>query len=315
MPDFKSKSPFSDEFLASAASRVLEGALRAGSREVLDGSVAPLRPEDLEGLRAGDLRTMVEQVLMTPRPDMALIYLKLTSFLAACLPEIDGLAAFDDGSDEHKDLWDHTLKVVAQTPKESTLRWAALFHDIGKLRTKTTNEKGQVHFIGHERVGAAMAARIMKKLQFPVEEAEQIRVLVLEHLRCGQYDSDWTDSAVRRLGKELGGRFEELIKLSRADITTKRIKRKEAYLRLLDELWERFGKIREEDSRLPPLPSGLGDLIMEAFGLEPGPEVGRIRGALEALVTSGQLEAGREPEYYINYLNTEGNIVKSNKRM
>jgi poly(A) polymerase len=310
MPEFEGKSPFSEEFHASSASRVLEGALRAGRGEAMDGTVAPLGPQDVEGLQGSDLRTMIEQVLMTPRPEMALIYLKLTGFLAVCLPEIDSLAAFDDGSDEHKDLWGHTIKVVAQTPRERKLRWAALFHDIGKLRTKTTNEKGQIHFIGHERIGAAMAARIMKRLQFPGEEAEEIRILVLEHLRCSQYDSEWTDSAVRRLGKELGGHFENLIKLSRADITTRHARRKEAYLRLLDELWERFERIREEDSRLPLLPSGLGDHIMQAFGLEPGPEIGRIRGALERLAASGQLEARREPEYYINYLNTRGDIVK-----
>jgi poly(A) polymerase len=58
----------------------------------------------------------------------------------------------------------------------------------------------------------------------------------------------------------------------------------------------------EEDARVPPLPTGLGNHIMKRFDLKPGPLVGKLRHLLEAAVEQGGLEAQREPEYYLDYL-------------
>lgn len=314
MPDKRLKNPFSDGFIDSSVMKVLRNAFQAGSGKLLDGTMQHMEPEYLEQADPREIKLMFEDILLTDNPDIALIYLKLAGFHAYCFPEIDALSELNDGSNDYKDVWDHTLKVVAQTPKKNILRWAALFHDIGKLKTKEANEKGEIHFIGHEGVGAGMSVKIMKRLRFPRWEAEKIRFLVLNHLRCGQYDSSWTDSAVRRLGRELGEHFEDQIELSRADITTKHIRRKEKYFQLLDELSVRHRKIQEEDSRPPLLPAGLGNHIMKTFNLPPGPEVGRIRNALELLVEAGKLKAGQDSEYYTNYLNGKSNIVNNDGR-
>ena len=309
MPDKTEKKQFSEELFDNSVTDILDKALAAGHGSPLDGTAGSLVPGDLLKVRAEYIKSRLDDILLSDHPDMALVYLKLTSFLEHYLPDIYTLWEFDDHSEDHKNLWEHTLKVVSQTPKNAILRWTALLHDIGKIKTKKTDDKGRVNFIGHERVGAEMAAKIMKKLRFKPEEAEKIRFLVLSHLRCTQYDSSWTDSAVRRLGKELGENLHDLIEHSKADITTKHAKKKEKYHTLLDELSQRYGKIQEEDSRPPLLPSGLGSHIMQAFDLQPGPVVGKIRSVLQERVESGTLEPAREPEYYIEYLKNEGNIV------
>ncbi|MFH1438843.1 MAG: HDIG domain-containing metalloprotein [Pseudomonadota bacterium] len=288
---------------------ILNRALVAGKGSPLDGTAIPFEPRDLERVGPEDIKTRLDDILLSDHPEMALVYLKLAGFLEHYLPDIYALWEFDDGSEEYKNLWEHTLKVVSQTPASTILRWTALLHDIGKIKTKKIDDRGRINFIGHEQVGAAMASKIMKKLRFRPEEAEKIRFLVLSHLRCTQYDSSWTDSAVRRLGKDLGEHLRDCIEHSKADITTKHAGKKEKYHTLLDELSRRHEKILEEDSRPPHLPSGLGNQIMQAFDLQAGPAVGKIRSALQERVESGTLEPAREPEYYIEYLKNEGNIV------
>jgi len=314
MPDFRQKSPFLEGFIENTLLAVLENAGLAGQGRSLDGTIEPVDPKDFETSDPLRIKEQLDRILTSPHPDIALIYLKLAQFLKICLPDIDALTEFDDGSREHKDLWDHTLKVVGQTPPRRVLRWSALLHDIGKLRTKRSNEKGEIHFIGHEIVGARMAEKIMKRLRFPSDEADRISFLVLNHLRCSQYESSWTDSAVRRLGRELGEHFEDQVELSKADITTKRHRRREKYLKLLDELGSRLHEIKREDSRPPLLPSGLGHHIMKALGLSPGPEVGKIRNRLLELVKEGKLSAGQPCEYYINYLNSNDIAVNNGAR-
>ena len=309
MPDRDEKNPFSEKIFDNSVTAVLNGALLAGQGGILDGTAGPLEPRDLENVSPEDVKDGLDDILLSAHPETALVYLKLTGFLEHFLPDIHALWEFDDGSEEYKNLWEHTLKVVSQTPNNAVLRWAALLHDIGKIKTKKIDDRGKINFIGHEQVGARMASKLMKKLGFAPEEAEKIRFLVRNHLRCTQYDSSWTDSAVRRLGKELGEHFGDLIEHSKADITTKHARKREKYHALLDELRQRYEAILEEDSRPPLLPSGLGTHIMQAFDLQPGPEVGNIRGALEQLVESGKLEPAREAEYYIDYLKNEGNIV------
>jgi len=309
MPEERPTSPISVDGEESAAIVVLAAALRAGEGGPIDGSGPVLAGGDIERADPGRVRGLLDRILVSPAPDVSFAYLRLAGFVACAMPELHALLDLSDGGGEHKDLWEHTLRVTAQAPPALRVRWAALLHDIGKARTRRTDERGEVHFLGHEAVGARMALRLLRRLGYPEEEARRIRFLVANHQRCNQYDGDWTDSAVRRLGKELGDGTGELIELSRADVTTKRQKLRERYHLLLEELAARLERIREEDARLPLLPSGIGDAIMAAMGIGPGPRVGKLKAALEAAVEAGELEPRREPEYYIDYLRRTGRNV------
>ena len=148
------------------------------------------------------------------------------------------------------------------------VRWAALLHDIGKVKTRSIAPNGEVHFFGHAEVGARMFDKIDRRLPlFAKDEALKgtVRALILHHLRASQYDASWTDSAVRRFAKEMGELLGDLLDLSRADITTKRPEKKRKGLRQISELADRVRKVQEEDALVPPLPGGIGDAIMTAF--------------------------------------------------
>ena len=76
------------------------------------------------------------------------------------LPELPGLALEQDPIHRHKDVLAHTLAVVDKTSPDRLLRLAALFHDVGKPRTRAFGDGG-VTFHHHEVVGARMTRERM----------------------------------------------------------------------------------------------------------------------------------------------------------
>lgn len=219
------------------------------------------------------------------------------------LPEIKAMIGFSDGEWRHKDVWKHTKQVVWQSVPRLEVRWGALLHDIGKIKTRSVDEQGHVHFFGHSEVGAAMFRRhVAKRLAFTGSLRERVHFLILYHLRASQYDQSWTDSAVRRFAKEMGDGLTDLLDLSRADITTKRPEKRKRGLRQISELSRRIEKLRKEDARVPPLPKGLGDAIIAHFKLPPSKLVGVLRKRLEEEANVGRLESGRDASYYIEWL-------------
>ena len=164
---------------------------------------------------------------------------------------------------------------------------------------------GKVHFLGHAEVGTRMFEKLDRRVAlFAPEPAlkETVRFLILHHLRANQYDPSWTDSAVRRFAKEIGDRLDDLLCLSRADITTKRPEKKRRGLRQISELADRVRKLAEEDAVVPPLPSGIGDVIMKAFGLSPSRRIGELKKALEEAVDQGEVPSHQGAEVYLAFL-------------
>jgi poly(A) polymerase len=185
------------------------------------------------------------------------------------------------------------------------VRWAALFHDIGKVRTRSISPSGEVHFFGHAEVGARMFEKLERRQRlFSADEAlrESVRFLVLNHLRASQYDGKWTDNAVRRFARDMGAHLEDLLCLSRADITTKRPEKKKRGIAMIDELSRRINELAAEDAKQPPLPGGIGDAIMRAFGLPPSRRIGDIKRALEAAVEAGEVPPQQDAGFYVEYL-------------
>ncbi|AKT38626.1 metal-dependent phosphohydrolase [Chondromyces crocatus] len=252
-----------------------------------------------------DVRKMLDRVMMSSDAEAGLDALLECGALAAMLPEVEAMVGFGDGEWRHKDVWKHTKQVVRQAVPRLEVRWAALLHDIGKLKTRSISPNGEVHFFGHAEVGARMFDRIDRRLPlFARDEAlkSTVRLLILHHLRASQYDASWTDSAVRRFTKEMGDLLKDLLDLSRADITTKRPEKKRRGLRQISELSDRVEKLAVEDAVIPPLPGGIGDAIMSAFCIPPSRRIGELKKALEAAVESGELQPHQPSEFYVNFL-------------
>ena len=57
-----------------------------------------------------------------------------------------------------------------------------------------------------------------------------------------------------------------------------------------------------EDERVPPLPKGLGTLIMDAFGVPPSKRLGDLMKQLSTDAEAGDPAPHQRAEYYIEYL-------------
>jgi poly(A) polymerase len=287
------------------AVHTLDRAVECAERGVSSRPVALARPEDIAALEASAVRARLDRVMMGEHADLGLDALLAGGILDALLPEVQAMVGFGDGEWRHKDVWKHTKQVVIQSGDRLELRYGALFHDIGKVKTRSIAPNGEVHFFGHAEVGARMFDKLERRQRlFAPDEAlrETIRFLVLHHLRASQYDGKWTDSAVRRFAREMGAHLDDLLCLSRADITTKRPEKKRRGVALIDELGRRISELAVLDAKEPPLPTGVGNDIMKAFALPPSRLIGDIKRALEAAIEAGEIEARLESAAYVEFV-------------
>jgi poly(A) polymerase len=284
-------------------------ALREAARIAVDGQLpdpaiteaALARASATRSLPGATAREALSAMLVGHHVHLALQWLHDTGILAVWLPELEATVDFSqEAGRRHKDVWEHTKQVVRQSVPRVELRWAALLHDIGKVPTRTFTADGGVHFHRHSEVGARMFDDVSRRFAFDKPARQKIRFLILHHLRANQYDGSWTDSAVRRFGREMEAHLDDLLDLSRADITSKRPGKREAALRSISELSKRIKTLAELDAIQPPLPTGIGNAIMEAFGLPPSRQIGELKERLEAAIDAGELEARREPAYYLD---------------
>jgi poly(A) polymerase len=287
----------------------LEQAAQSAERgAVVGGPLAVMSIDDFRAAVKLDVRAVrarLDRVVMGDDPELGLDQLLASGALAALFPEVHAMVGFGDGEWRHKDVWKHTKQVVRQAVPRLEVRWASLFHDIGKTKTRSITADGKVHFLGHAEVGTRMFDKLDRRVPlFSPEPAlkDTVRFLVLHHLRANQYEKTWTDSAVRRFARELGEHLDDLLCLARADITTKRPEKKRRGLVQIDELQERITRLASEDAVVPPLPTGVGDAIMKAFDLKPSRLVGDIKKALEAAIESGEIPPHEPNDTYVAFV-------------
>ena len=245
----------------------------------------------------------LEGIIMSRSANLGLQWLRDTGTLRLWLPELDATVNFSqEAGRRHKDVWEHTKQVVVQAVPRAVVRWAALLHDIGKVPTRTFTADGKVHFHRHSEVGARMFEDVGRRLGLERTFHKTLRFLIMHHLRANQYVETWTDSAVRRFDREMDHHLRDLLDLSRADITSRRPGKRQAALASISVLAGRIEALRAEDAVLPPLPSGIGDFIMEKFKLPPSRLIGELKRALEQVVAAGELEPRQESAYYLPHV-------------
>jgi poly(A) polymerase len=291
-----------------AALTGLELALEAARSGTIPAATPRLvPPEAFRALDMAEVRPLLDALLLCRHADVGLEVLLEVGAIAALFPELSRIVGFGDG-ESHKDVWLHTKQVVIQCLPRLAVRWGALLHDIGKPRTRSVTPDGAVHFFHHAEEGARMFERIERRLGLFAKDpalAEEIRFLILHHQRAHQYEEQWTDSAVRRFARDIGGSLGDLMALSRADMTTKRRDKRRRFLFQLKDLQERIANLAEDDAKEPLLPKGLGDELMSAFGLPPSRRIGELRDALELAVEAGEVPAGQSAAVYIEFVRSQ----------
>jgi tRNA nucleotidyltransferase (CCA-adding enzyme) len=188
------------------------------------------------------------------------------------------------------DALDHSLRATDAAPREDPpiIRLTALLHDLGKA---TTLDDG--HFFGHDRVSAALAREVLERLRLPSAQADRIASAIEHHMY--EYESRWTDAAVRRFVRRLAGVDRDLLfALRRADNAASGVA--EAGEANQAELQAR---IAEEVRRQPALLEQHrlaidGHDLQAELGLRPGPEIGAVLDRLTEIVLDDPTKNRRE---------------------
>ena len=219
------------------------------------------------------IRDELDKIMMVAVPSTALWFVVRTGLADEFLPELPGLALEQDPIHRHKDVLAHTLAVVDKTGPDRLLRLAALFHDVGKPRTRAFVDGG-VTFHHHEVVGARMTRKRMTALRYPNDEVDLVTELVNLHLRFHTYRLGWTDRAVRRYVRDAGPLLDRLNELTRCDCTTRNAAKARALDRRMDELEARIATLRDQEELDAIRPDLDGAQVMTRLAIPPGREVG-----------------------------------------
>jgi poly(A) polymerase len=219
------------------------------------------------------IRDELDKMIMVDVPSKALWFVVRTGLAEDFLPELPAMALEQDPIHRHKDVLAHTFAVVDKTSKNRLLRLAALFHDVGKPRTRAITDGG-VTFHHHEVVGARMTRARLEALRYPAADVDTVVRLVELHLRFHTYRLGWTDKAVRRYVRDAGPHLALLNELTRCDCTTRNASKARALARRMDELEARIAELREKEELDSLRPDLDGNQVMELLGIGPGRAVG-----------------------------------------
>jgi tRNA nucleotidyltransferase (CCA-adding enzyme) len=210
--------------------------------------------------------------------------------LYIAIPELAALEGFAQSHPQHDtDVLAHTLRVVAEVEPRPALRLAALLHDVAKPQC-VLRSGGVTHFYGHDKLGAAMADEILRRLRLPGELAERVVQLVGHHMfpwyRAGARGYRRLLAAVGRDG------LRDLAALHVADVRGSR--RALAGWTLPADVAERIEQVLAEQEGGGARLAVDGHDVMAAFGLAPGPEVGRLLRAAQEWVWEDPSRNARE---------------------
>lgn len=227
------------------------------------------------------VRDELDKLIVVESPSAGLWFLVETGLADLFLPELPAMRLENDPIHRHKDVLTHTFAVIENVKRDAhpefdfrVTRLAALFHDVGKPRTRGFMEGKGTTFHMHDVVGAKMTRKRLVALRYSNEDVEAITELVRLHLRFHTYEMCWTDSAVRRYVNDAGPLLDELNVLTRCDCTTRNEKKAARLSARMDDLERRIADLAAKEELRAIRPEMDGTAVMEHLGLEPSPAVG-----------------------------------------
>ena len=241
----------------------------------------------------------LNKIIMSPVPSYGFKLLFHSNLLKQFFPEMVALHGVEYiGNQAHKDNFFHTLQVldnVAKVSDDLWLRWAAIMHDIAKPATKKFDKTHGWTFHGHEEKGARMTPAIFRRLKLPMDERMLfVQKLVRLHLRPIPLVRNVTDSALRRLLFEAGDDIEALMKLCRADITSKNNEKVTRFLKNFDLVEKKMVEVEQKDHIRNFQPPVSGDEIIKMYNLPPGRIIGEMKEQIKEAILEGVIRNDRE---------------------
>jgi poly(A) polymerase len=269
------------------------------------------KKEQITSLPGERIKTELDQILLSLRPVIGMTFLYECHLLLTLLPEFRGLETLGQGDHHHLNVLPHVLLMIEKVSwaldwithrsteiplteeDRLSLYYAALFHDIGKQDTFSTDEKERVHFYYHESYSCQRAEGIMERLRFSNQLKNRVLRLVQHHMRILNMPGETKGGALKRLVNQMGEETPLLVVHTLAD--------KEASRGILsiqidevveDHCLQVLGFFREKDI-VHPAPLITGHDVM-ALGYLPGPRVGQILNYVRQRQVEGEIKIREE---------------------
>ena len=223
-------------------------------------------------MSAERIRDELDKLLTLDHPAAGLFFVHETGLAEHFLPELPAMRLEHDPIHRHKDVLTHTIAVVenVRPPHEqptgpaavrlpAACGLAALFHDVGKPRTRGYQPGKGTTFHHHDAVGARMTRKRMEALRYSNDDIDAVSELVALHLRFHTYRLGWSDSAVRRYVRDAGDLLHELNVLTRCDCTTRNERKAQQLSKRMDDLEQRIAELAEAEELAAIRPELDGD--------------------------------------------------------
>ncbi|MBC8429413.1 MAG: CCA tRNA nucleotidyltransferase [Dehalococcoidia bacterium] len=295
----------------------------------------------IAGVAGERLREELLRLLAVPQSEQFLPYLDDLGLVTALIPELAQAKGVKQPKEHFLDVCDHSIETVitvdfllhqgtwkyaneevlaiapwsevlaehfaqevsSGSTGRSLLKLAALLHDVAKPQTKAVGEDGRTHFLGHAKLGAAIAVDILERLRFSSKEVKLVEVMVREHLRPGQMSQGGlpTHRAIYRYFRDTGEAGIDILFLSLADhLATRGPQLNLAQWQAHSQMVEYVLAQHFEQERLvvPPKLVDGHDLI-KSFGMSPGPKIGQLLEAVREAQASGEVTTREEALSYI----------------
>jgi len=223
------------------------------------------------------VRDELDKILQTGNPRRGLELLRDTGLLSHIAPELQQAVGMTQNAHHSEDVFGHTLSVLQSTRPDLVTRLMALFHDIGKVVTRSETPTG-VHFYGHEDAGVEVVERIMMNLKYPRELIDAVKLGVRNHMRLKQGGDDavkLSDKTLRKFKIELGDQLEKVLDVIHADNTAHA--GPSAMPNQIEKVRQRL-KVLDVKVKKPELPINGNDLM--AMGVKQGPMIGKVLSAV-----------------------------------
>lgn len=254
----------------------------------------------------------LSKILMGNFAKKALIEMKKLRVLEMIIPEFRYAYNFDQNNPIHTDdLFNHIIKVIHLCDYDLITRFAALFHDLGKINVKIIDAKGIFHFYGHEKESALIAEEELRMLKASNETINSVKKIIKNHMLIYE---DVSDKTLKKLIIEMEDKnLKRLFNLFYADLNSKGIKSKKENEQILKNFWDKIENIKKQGKILQfnNLDITGIDLINLKFDNR---KIGEVKNRLYDLVLGDELENEKEEllKYVVNYYKLENNFKYEN---
>lgn len=245
----------------------------------------------------------LSKILMGKYSKKAFIEMKKLRVLEIIIPEFRYTYNFNQNNPNHTDdLFHHIIKVIHLCDYDLITRFAALFHDLGKINVKIIDAKGIFHFYGHEKESALIAEEELRELKASNDFTNSVKKIVRNHMLIYQEVSDKT---LKKLIIEMEEKnLKRLFNLFYADLNSKGISRKKENEKILQNFWDKIENIKKQ-GKIPQFNdldiTGI-DLINLKFSNR---EIGEVKNKLYELVLGDEIENEKEAllKYIVKHYN------------